>query len=72
MTIKNELLKNLIDIKYEELINYKKVYHAKGTFNKYDSQYITGVIDKLTSDIDSLQGLLGSYKELDKANGGAE
>lgn len=70
MNIKNELLKNMIDIKYGELMNYKKVYHAKGTFNKYDSQYITGVIDKLTSEIDTLQSLLESYNNLDRANGG--
>lgn len=68
MTIKNEILKNTIEIKYEELINYKKVYHVKGTFNKYDSQYITGVIDKLTSEIDTLQSLLESYNNLDRAN----
>lgn len=70
MTIKNEILKNTIEIKYEELISYKKVYHAKGTFNKYDSQYITGVIDKLTSEIDTLQSLLESYNNLDRAKGG--
>jgi len=69
MPIKNELLKNLINIKYGELMNYKKVYHAKGTFNKYDSWYIEGVVDKLQSDIDSLQDLLRAYKELDRANG---
>lgn len=70
MPIKNELLKNLIDIKYGELMNYKKVYHIKGTLNKYDSWYIEGVVDKLQSDIDSLQGLLESYNNLDRANGG--
>ena len=68
MTIKNEILKNTITIKYDELISYKKNYHIKGTFNKYNSWYITGIIDKLQSDIDSLQGLLESYNNLDRAN----
>lgn len=67
---KNAMLKNIIAIKYEQMTSYKKIYHAKGTLNKYDSWYITGVIDQLASEIDTLQDLLASYNNLDRANGG--
>lgn len=69
MTIKNELLKNLITIKYNQLTSYKKIYPIKGTFDKYDS-FMMGIIDELEREIDILQDLLNSYIELDKENGG--
>lgn len=67
---KNAMLKNIIAIKYDQLTSYKKIYHVKGTFNKYNSWYISGVIDQLASEIETLQTLLQSYNELDNANGG--
>ena len=66
---KNAMLKNIIAIKYEQLTSYKKIYHVKGTLNKYDSWYITGVIDQLANEIDTLQSLLESYNNLDRTNG---
>ena len=67
---KNAMLKNLIAIKFDQLVTYKKIYHTKGTFNEYDSNFMTGVIDELQREIDMLQDLLKSYNELDKRNGG--
>ena len=67
---KNAMLKNIIAIKYDQLTSYKKIYHVKGTFNEYDSNFMTGVIDELQREIDMLQDLLKSYNELDNANGG--
>lgn len=63
---KNAMLKNIIAIKYEQLTSYKKLYHIKGTLNKYEGLYITGVIDQLTNEIETLQDLLKSYNGLDR------
>ena len=69
---KNAMLKNIIAIKYDQLTSYKKIYHLKGTFNKYDSNFMPGVIDELQREIDMLQDLLKSYNELDETNGGGQ
>lgn len=63
---KNAMLKNIIAIKYEQMTSYKKIYHVKGTFNKYDTNFMTGVIDELEREIDTLQDLLASYEKLDE------
>lgn len=68
MTTKNEMLKTLIDNEYRRLTKYKKIYHVEGTLNDYDNYFMTGVISQLQKEIDSLQELLKSYNELDRAN----